>query len=224
MSRVKPARLSATYLQMRQPASLPLSPPPDGHDFLRGACVALIRDDHLVFCGDGLKPEALRYFLHQIAEKRSRPQNETQYDFAPVANKEVLKKVQSEGVKSIGIDATLDEFEPGGQLFETLGGTLKNDILNALRSLWEKDPKFASLHHEDFHNVNAKVVLTLDKRHAKGVSQEAFDDVAQRTIDSQEPGFYLRTRDNALISYHTVSLSPNRRGLKVAALPSAMTA
>jgi hypothetical protein len=180
--------------------------PPDGHDFLRGACVALISGDHVIFCGDGLKPEALRYFLHRIAEAKGKPATETQYDFAPVANREVLGKVQSEGVKSIGIDATLDEFDPGGQLFETLGGNLKNEILSALRSLWEKDPKFSELHDDDFHNVNAKIILTLDKRHAKGISQQAFDDVAKTALDSQEPGFYLKTRDNSLISYNAIKL------------------
>lgn len=30
--------------------------PPDGHDFLRGVCAALVSDDHVIFCGDGLKP------------------------------------------------------------------------------------------------------------------------------------------------------------------------
>lgn len=144
--------------------------------------------------------------MHQIAQAKGRPGAETQYDFAPVANREVLKKVQSEGVKSIGIDATLDEFDPGGQLFETLGGTLKNEVISALRSLWEKDPKFAELRDEDFRNVNARILLTLDKRHSKGLTQEAFDAAAQKTLDSQEPGFYLRTRDNARISYETVKL------------------
>ncbi|RZK77314.1 MAG: hypothetical protein EOO85_09145 [Pedobacter sp.] len=180
--------------------------PPDGHDFLKGSCVALVSADHLIFCGDNMKPEALRYFLHELAKARGRPAYETTYDFAPVANKEVLRQVQSVGVKSIGIDATLDEFDPTGQLFETIGGNLKNEVLNALRGIWEKDPKFSHLRDEDFHNVNAKIILTLDKRHSKGVTQEAFDDAAQRTLDSQEPGFYLRTRDDAVISYSSIKL------------------
>ena len=153
-----------------------------------------------------MKPEALRYFLHELAKAKDRPAPETTYDFAPVANKEVLRQVQSVGVKSIGIDATLDEYDPGGQLFETIGGKLKNEVLNALRSIWEKDPKFAHLRDEDFHNINAKIVLTLDKRHSKGITQEAFDDAAQRTLDSQEPGFYLKTRDDAVISYSSIKL------------------
>lgn len=202
----KPGGLVRHVSSETQIGELSSTPPPDGHDFLKGACVALVSGDHAIFCGDNTKAEALRYYLHELAKGKRRPDSETQYDFAAVANKEILKKVQSVGVKSIGIDATLDEYDPGGQLFETLSGNLKNDILNALRGLWEKDEKFADLRDADYHNVNAKIVITLDKRHARGISQASFDDVAQQALDSQEPGFFIKTRDDSTFTYNSIKL------------------
>lgn len=180
--------------------------PPEDSEFLDGSCVALISGDHAIFCGHNMKIEAFRVFLHELARQAGRPLPETQYDFAPVADRALLRKLQAEGVRSIGIDASLDDYDPNEQMFETLYGQVKNRVLDALRSLIEKDSKFSDLKEADYHNINAKIVLSLDKRFISGVSQEDFDKTAQQAINSSEPGFYLRTRDNSIITSSSIKL------------------
>lgn len=181
--------------------------PPNDANFLGGSMVAMVTGNHCIFCAENLNINTLRLYLQNMSRRIGRPSKDEQFEFVAVPDREVIKALEAQDVVSIGLDVTLDEYDPNGQLLESETQSIKQRLIATIRDFFERDEEIRQLRELDLSNVNAKIALTIDGRYKSGLSQVDFDKSARQIIDEVEPGFYIRTRSGTKITHNSMKIS-----------------
>lgn len=182
-------------------------PPPNNANFLGASMVAMIAGNHCLFCSEGATIGTLRYYIQSMSRQIKRPSSDEQFELVPVPNRNVIKQLEAKDVISIGLDVTLDEYDNNESIIETETRSLKQQIIGAVRDVFEKDENIRILREKDLSNVNAKVSLNIDRRKKGGISQSEFDTSARDIMDDLEPGFYLKLKGGTKITHQSMKIS-----------------
>lgn len=193
-----------------QEATVPLRtiPPPKDADFLNGALMALIKDNHCLLCSDGLSAAALRFYLQQLAIRCHLPPQTRQLDLVAVANREKIEEIIKSGVQEVGLSATLDELDvETTQEPETLVEHIKAEVKEATMTLIGSEARVGKLLAKDFSNINAKLIISFNQRKHGTVTQEVFDRVALDAANEEDKNLYIKLRSGSRIEYENMKLT-----------------
>jgi hypothetical protein len=191
----------------RPAAPLATTPPPNGTDFLDGALMVLVSGDDCLLCSAGLQIGALRYYVQQLCKKAGFPEQTQRCEFIAVANRDNIKELIESGVQEVGLNTTLDELDI--QLTErtTYAKKLRGELGDVMRALFASEPAAAQLIDEDSANINAKFVISFNKRRSGRVTQEQFDQVVEAVADQEDPGIYIKLRSGGRITQDSIKVT-----------------
>jgi len=78
---------------------------------------------------------------------------------------------------------------------------------DVFRALFRTEPGIGEFIDQDGANINAKFVISFNKRRAGRVTQEQFDHVAEGVAEQDDPGIYIKLRSGGRITQDSIKVS-----------------
>lgn len=178
-------------------ADLASLPPGQDWDYLDGDGMVLVSDDHYLSLASGLHQNSIAQYIRNLLRTQGR-QDITSFQLQPVANPEVVRRVNQEGAKRVHLnvsqykETTRDRDRPK-TIIEKIGSDLKDII-----GLIDRDETRAEILAAD--NVSAKLIISLDRRRP-GATPEDLASFAAQVASEDEDGIEIETTSGHRIKH-----------------------
>jgi hypothetical protein len=211
------------YYTPDQPASLVPTPsptesvlntteenPPAGHNFMEGDLFILIRNNDVILCPSNLHENAATHYISWMLQNgASIDIDANRYAISAVANLDMVKLIQSEGVRTLSLGASLY----AATLSYNKRKSIRHDKVESLKKFAfdllgaEGDASLAE--QKKFANLSAKVSLSFDSRKRGGeIAGEQITKTALDLVSNQEDdNISIETRKGTIISHDEIRVS-----------------
>ncbi len=175
-----------------QPADVTTTPPPDQCEFMDGDIMALVVGNHVLLCSSNLHEKKAERYMVEVIDAAKIDTNASKFALSKKADVDKVRLIQSQGVKSINLnatlfDATLDHLERT-TVRKRIGGKLMDEI----KALILEDQDAAEL--EGAENLSAHVILKYDSRRTDStIGRQSIESLASQMIEDGDDGFTIET-------------------------------
>ena len=114
------------------------------------------------------------------------------FELNPVANHEKVEEIIKSGAASVGLNATLDELDIEELEVTKFGDRWRRGLGETIATLFSSDDKMQEIDLTDLSNLNAKLILSFNKRKKGNLTQEEFDQVACEIADEKDRGIFIK--------------------------------
>lgn len=181
-------------------------PPPERRAFKSADLFALIRGNNVVVCTDGIRHQALEYYLKNFLQVGRQSNASVMFTLERVANTAAVATLTRGGVKEIKLTGTLfnatvdllsQQAPPGGS--RTLNEAVAN-LKAHLAAVFGKDEDEEFAEHSDELQVEV-VVKARGGIRADGSVLSKLEEVGIDLLDEldQDVGYVIKTNDNKIV-------------------------
>lgn len=181
------------------------TPPPDNCEFMDGDIMALVSGNHVLLCSSNLHEKKAERYMVEIIDSAKIEANASKFGLCKKADVDKVRLIQSQGVRSINLnatlfDATLDQIERT-TVRKKIGGKLMDEI----KALVFEDQGAEQL--EQAENLSAQVILKYDSR-KKGstLGRQSIEALASQMIEDGDEGFTIETLGGETIKGSDITL------------------
>ncbi|GAB6081109.1 hypothetical protein JCM30471_34320 [Desulfuromonas carbonis] len=188
-----------------QPADVTTTPPPDQCEFMDGDIMALVAGNHVLLCSSNLHEKKAERYMVEVIEAAKIDANASKFGLCKKADVDKVRLIQSQGVRSINLnatlfDATLDHLERT-TVRKKIGGRLMDEI----KALILEDHDAAEL--EEAENLSAHVILKYDSRRKDStIGRQSIESLASQMIEDGDDGFTIETLGGEKINGADITL------------------
>jgi hypothetical protein len=188
-----------------QTADIATTPPPDKCEFMDGDIMALVAGNHVLLCSSNLHEKKAERYMVEIIEAAKIDANASKFGLCKKADVDKVRLIQSQGVRSINLnatlfDATLDQIER-----TTVRKKISGKLMDEIKALVFEDKDAEQL--EQAENLSAQVILKYDSRR-KGCSlgRQSIESLANQMIEDGDEGFTIETLSGETIKGGDITL------------------
>lgn len=186
--------------------------PPKNAEFLDGDLMVLIVGNNVFLCTTHAHEKAAERYLKFIFAKAKLEDASTFFSLKKVGNANKLNLIQSQGVKSITIDASIFDASIDCMERKTVSSKLGGSLMDELKSLALKD--LGQKEIDQAENLSARIVLTFDSRRKKAVlGRDTLTSMAAKIVSEDDDGFTIETVGGETIRQNQITL---RKTVKLA--------
>jgi len=171
---------------------------PEGTEFMDGDLMFRVNGDSVIMCPSGVHPNLCARYLQGLFATAGLAEDSLAFELVAIADVNKVQLIERHGVKSVELDvamyqesvSAIQDRRERGRLERHLTGPLR-DILGLI---FDADPTLDELVSAE--NLQAKLVLSFDRRRRGRLAQESVKDLAQRIVDEGMPddlGFTINT-------------------------------
>ncbi|MDO3378113.1 hypothetical protein [Geoalkalibacter halelectricus] len=187
------------------PAEITTIPPPDQCEFMDGDIMALVSGNHVLLCSSNLHEKKAERYMNDIIDSAKIDTNASKFSLCKRADIDKVRLIQSQGVRSINLnatlfDATLDHIERT-TVRKRIGGKLMDEI----KALVFEDQDVEQL--EQAENLSAQIILKYDSRR-KGcvLGRQSIESLANQMLEDGDEGFTIETLGGETIKGSDITL------------------
>ena len=190
--------------------------PPIGHSFLNGEAFVYIKQHHIIFCGHGLRLEAVVSYLISLNQKLCKINKSLapiKFDLHAVANSKKLSLIQEHGVRSISLKASIYDLTFQKLVQERQSELAK--IFKKFKDLVSIDPTQEEMAAAADIQVGIWLKLEGNRRASldakKLIQQQAKEVLSDEALDTD---FFIETQTGEKIGPKDIRLSTSVRIMK----------
>lgn len=180
---------------------------PTGKEFKDGECYIMVKRSNVLFLGHGVTSQRAESYLRELFTTCHFMKKIRKFEMEPVANIDIVKLMQDQGVKSIKLSSCLYDLEVPDIDRNTIFSKLKGYIKDQLMAAIQKDDSYAELKAAEDLIVNLELKLDGNTRAAPD-AKDFIDNLANTAVDDENllSGFIIETRNGVPISPTEVRL------------------
>ena len=154
--------------------------------------MVLVANDHVLLCSTNLHEKKAQRYMSRLIEKANPDGEALNFALSRVADINKLKLIQTQGVKSVSIDATIFDASIDHLERKTTKKKITGSLMDQVKAALFKDEQPDDLAAAE--NLSAHIVLTYDGRIKNKIfDKERIETMAKQLLDDNEDGFTIMT-------------------------------
>ncbi len=203
---------------------------PTGNNFLDGDVFVLISGNNVIIMQSGVRESVALNYFSKMLNKGGFTEASVSVEFHGIAQRDKIKMIKSQGVKSIELDASLYEAslmqleKETKKERETKILDLPGSVAETLKQVFAKDKSLKEITEKE--NVNIKLSISFDGKEArkkvnkkdkafgvvgKSRLKKASELIISECVEESYEGFTIVTGDNNRIKPREIVVSDNYR-------------
>lgn len=180
--------------------------PPKDTEFMDGDMMVLVADNHVLLCATNVHEKTAERYMRFFVKKTATDKACGEFTLEKVGDINKLKLIESHGVRSVTLNASIFDAELTRLKRKTISSKLNGSIMDELKALVLKD--WGADEAERAENLTARIVLSYDSRKKKAtIGRETLESMATKIIDEEDDdGFMVETLTGEKIRHSEIAI------------------